>query len=443
MRAATRSGALKVAETKRSVIVMTSDKLPPRRPAAAVVFVLVGVALVGGAAWLGLRTPPQPTAATQKVAGTTESQPAPAQEAPAAEAQPAQGGGAEKDAAKAETTGEVRPSFDIVRVSPGGSTVVAGRAAPGAEVALLSNGQEVARTTANSAGQFVMLPEKQLPIGGQELSLRSNVGNEKPVASDATALVVVPPLPRPGAQTTASVSSGRAAQAGTSAATSAGAPASVPTQQATATPLPQAQSAIPAAAAPPPAEAPVAVLMAPNAVPRVLQGPDGPTASPNGQVALTVVDYDDTGSIRFAGTARPGTTVRAYVDDQAAGDAPVDARGHWGLIPKIPVSPGNHRLRADNLGPLGAVLSRMEVPFERVAFAAPDMKEGRVVVQPKQTLWRIARIAYGQGVRYTVIYKANQDQIRNPDLIYPGQVFSVPTLAPGAAASGTAPAKAN
>jgi len=48
------------------------------------------------------------------------------------------------------------------------------------------------------------------------------------------------------------------------------------------------------------------------------------------------------------------------------------------------------------------------------------------VVQPGNSLWRLARESYGDGLRYTVIYEANKDQIANPDLIYPGQVFSIP-----------------
>jgi nucleoid-associated protein YgaU len=45
-------------------------------------------------------------------------------------------------------------------------------------------------------------------------------------------------------------------------------------------------------------------------------------------------------------------------------------------------------------------------------------------------LWRISRRVYGRGVRYTVIYSANQDQIRSPRLIYPGQVFVLPPDTP-------------
>jgi nucleoid-associated protein YgaU len=49
-----------------------------------------------------------------------------------------------------------------------------------------------------------------------------------------------------------------------------------------------------------------------------------------------------------------------------------------------------------------------------------------VVVQPRQNLWRLARRAYGAGIRYTVIYQANHDQIRDPRLIYAGQIFTIP-----------------
>ena len=51
---------------------------------------------------------------------------------------------------------------------------------------------------------------------------------------------------------------------------------------------------------------------------------------------------------------------------------------------------------------------------------------GRVVIQPGNNLWRISRVIYGEGVQYTVIYQANKEQIRNPDLIYPGQIFATP-----------------
>ena len=58
--------------------------------------------------------------------------------------------------------------------------------------------------------------------------------------------------------------------------------------------------------------------------------------------------------------------------------------------------------------------------------AAPFV--GAVTVQKGDTLWAISRESYGEGVLYVRVFEANRDRIRNPDLIYPGQVFEVPAL---------------
>jgi hypothetical protein len=49
-----------------------------------------------------------------------------------------------------------------------------------------------------------------------------------------------------------------------------------------------------------------------------------------------------------------------------------------------------------------------------------------VTVQPGATLWAIARDRYGEGQLYLQVFEANKDKIRDPNLIYPGQVFTVP-----------------
>ncbi|TJV27823.1 MAG: LysM peptidoglycan-binding domain-containing protein, partial [Mesorhizobium sp.] len=60
--------------------------------------------------------------------------------------------------------------------------------------------------------------------------------------------------------------------------------------------------------------------------------------------------------------------------------------------------------------------------------AAPKLEhaDSAVIIRRRDTLWRISRRVYVQGVSYSTIYLANQDQIRNPDRIWPGQVFKVP-----------------
>jgi hypothetical protein len=171
---------------------------------------------------------------------------------------------------------------------------------------------------------------------------------------------------------------------------------------------------------------------------RVIQG-----ASPPQPLGLEAVDYDDAGTIRFAGTAAPGATVRVYVNDQHAGDVQADAAGRWALVPPAPPAVGQHRLRLDQVAAAGAVAARIEVPFQRDRIPEGSLPDGRVVVQPGNNLWRLARAAYGRGIQYTVIYQANRDQIRNPNLIFPGQVFTIPAAQPAAPSAAPTPADSN
>jgi nucleoid-associated protein YgaU len=72
------------------------------------------------------------------------------------------------------------------------------------------------------------------------------------------------------------------------------------------------------------------------------------------------------------------------------------------------------------------VQARVEVPFSQPDFSTIALNGDSVIVQPGNSLWRIARRTYGDGVQFTVIYEANKDHIRDPDLIYPGQIFNLP-----------------
>ncbi|MCZ6840921.1 MAG: LysM peptidoglycan-binding domain-containing protein, partial [Alphaproteobacteria bacterium] len=86
-------------------------------------------------------------------------------------------------------------------------------------------------------------------------------------------------------------------------------------------------------------------------------------------------------------------------------------------------------LRFDEVDAEGTVLSRLETPFEHSPLAiTQELRERKIVVQKGDNLWKFAEQYYGEGIRYSVIFSANSPLIRDPDLIYPGQVFTVPEL---------------
>jgi len=158
----------------------------------------------------------------------------------------------------------------------------------------------------------------------------------------------------------------------------------------------------------------------------VLQAPG--RISNDGELALMVVDYDEEGKTRVSGEAPPGAPVRIYVDNRRAADVVSAASGEWQAVLEDELAPGTYTLRLDQLGAGGKPVARLETPFERVSQppVAGRVAVDYVVVQPGNSLWRIARRLFGDGIKYVHIYEANQTQIRDPDLIYPGQVFEVP-----------------
>lgn len=183
-----------------------------------------------------------------------------------------------------------------------------------------------------------------------------------------------------------------------------------------------------------PAASPV-VIIADSSGARVLQSPTAPELAPEVQatVAIDSISYSDLGEVQVAGTSPSGDFVRIYLDNELSSTARIAQSGLWEL--KLPdVAPGVYTLRVDQVSDAGEVVSRVETPFKREpseklveATQEIDIKKVlAVTVQPGMTLWAISKENYGDGRLYVQVFEANKDRIRNPDLIYPGQVFTVP-----------------
>jgi nucleoid-associated protein YgaU len=160
----------------------------------------------------------------------------------------------------------------------------------------------------------------------------------------------------------------------------------------------------------------------------ILQRPaDDIKANESSKFSVDAVDYDANGKLDIVGKAPPGSLVQLYIDNQFLGRTKANERGQWSLKPEKPLPPGNYQLRADQVEPDGKVVARAEVHFAR-SVPLQDVKPGTLVVVQGNSLWRIARNTYGSGFRYTEIFEANRDQIKDADLIFPGQVFKMPGI---------------
>ncbi|MGE0421277.1 MAG: LysM peptidoglycan-binding domain-containing protein [Reyranellaceae bacterium] len=334
--------------------------------------------------------PPAPSAPPGTAPQKVEAPPAP-QPPPVGAAPPKQ------DAAAAP------PTFDNVFVRDG-RAVVSGRAPAGSRVEVQVDGRTVATVDSDSGGEWVAILDAPLPPGGHEVRLVQTPPGGRPVPSDRTVAVVIPaaaePPPLPATPPVASVP-----------------PAAAPKPSAPAQAQPPS-----AAPSPRPAAAPlvVATPTAPGGASRVLQSPPLARA---GDLVLQTVDYDELGRLTVSGQANPGETVRVYLNNAPLGYAVAGPDGRWTLSPGQATPHGPQRLRVDRLTAGGpGVAHRLEVPFERVRVKPGDS----VTIVRGDNLWNIARSALGGGERYTAIYEANRNQIRDPNLIYPGQVFVIP-----------------
>lgn len=265
----------------------------------------------------------------------------------------------------------IAPSFDAVHIGPDGKAVIAGRAAPGAEVTILDRGQEIGHVTADQNGEFVFMPDQPLPAGPQELSLASrNPGEASPTPSTKSLAVLVPDRTPAGTR-----------------------------------------------------EAPVAVLLPQNAADAARPAQLG--ARQPHRVTLDMVEYDASGRIVFTGRADATTRVELFVNDQSVASATTDASGTWSAESRAGVPIGRYRLRLEAQGPGGVIPEPLVLELRR---AAPgEIGEGNyLAVVPGNTLWHLALRSFGEGVRYVEIYRANRERIENPDRIYPGELLALP-----------------
>ena len=144
----------------------------------------------------------------------------------------------------------------------------------------------------------------------------------------------------------------------------------------------------------------------------------GPDIQP---LSLDTINYSASGDVILAGRASSNQVVRVYVDNKPVVLGAV-SDGKW--LFEIPnIKEGLYTLRVDALDDTGKVIDRVESPFQRVI---REMESGQATIQPGFTLWKLAELKYGFGYRYVQIFEANLDSIKDPDLIYPGQIFQIP-----------------
>lgn len=242
-----------------------------------------------------------------------------------------------------------------------GEAVIAGQAGKGAVVHILDNGKEIGQEKADENGQWVFIPKKALPLGARKLSLYVIDENGNKIKSKQSAVLHVSKKSNDE----------------------------------------------------------VAVIMGGDKKAKVLKAPKGQEI---GVLRIAKIDYNDNGDFKVEGMAKKNATVNLYMNNKLVLKTVADNNGFWTVETSFEMSKEKQVIRADMLGSKGKVAKRVEYKFTPVLF---DDENSMTVIKKGDCLWNIALKEYGRGTDYVIIFEANKSQIKDPNKIYVGQVFSV------------------
>jgi len=315
------------------------------------------------------------------------------------------------------------PVVSTIRIDPIGNALLAGNAVPGSVVQIVLGAEVLAEVRANSQGDFAALFDLAPSETARSLRVRIQLDDGSVVVADDTILVAAVKAAEPPVEmATATQSEAPPKQVATlDAAPEKDEPAAtelVQTAEETSIKAPVETASATAQVAP-------TILRSQGDTVEIVQG------APDlvGDIGIDTITYDELGNVVLSGRGKNERVVQVYLDDEPVRTVDIGDEGTW-RTELSDVEEGVYTLRIDALDADGTVVSRLETPFERapvqVAASVAQPGEVFVTVQPGFTLWGIAKSQYGDGLRYVQVFEANRALIRDPDLIYPGQVFEVP-----------------
>ena len=274
----------------------------------------------------------------------------------------------------------VTPAFDLLRVEPDGSTVIAGRGQPNTRLEIRNGETVVATADIGPSGDFAAVFDQPLAAGDYQLTLNTKDDKGATKTSEEVATVSVPKdaggellamVSRPGEASrliTVPEAAGKAAD------TASAEPAAneVASAEAGGTPALAADGEA--------AEATEAQQVSDDAKPADASGTAAAVATAKAEARVSAVELE--GKRMFiAGTAKPGALVRIYADDKLVGEAKADEQGHYVVDGTIDLAVGRHTVRADVMSADGGKVDfRASVPFDR-----PEGEQVAVVAQENAT----------------------------------------------------------
>ncbi|UVD57974.1 LysM peptidoglycan-binding domain-containing protein [Rhizobium sp. Pop5] len=273
----------------------------------------------------------------------------------------------------AKDAGPKLPAFDVLRVEPDGSTVIAGSAEPNGKLEVLDGEKVVTTADVGASGDFAAVLDDPLSAGDHQLVLKFTSKDGKSMLSEEVATISVPKdgngadllamVSKPGAASriiTAPKGGTEVADASNPASPLADKPATGETSAApAATPAPTGELALQTPGLP---DAASGSANPQPAAPGTAES--GKTVAPD--VMVNAVEIEGN-KIFIAGTTRSNAKVLGYADDSLVGQDTAGSDGHFVIDGVAALSVGDHKIRVDVVDAAGKVIVRASVNFNRPA----------------------------------------------------------------------------
>ncbi|PPR42586.1 MAG: hypothetical protein CFH30_00512 [Alphaproteobacteria bacterium MarineAlpha8_Bin1] len=143
-------------------------------------------------------------------------------------------------------------------------------------------------------------------------------------------------------------------------------------------------------------------------------------------MSIDYVNYLPNLDILISGQMIPNKRIEFFVDNEIIGNVTSDDFGSWNFTYNLKSYNEDFEVLAVSIIENKEVT--LTIPLSYTEFSSIELDKRKFVVQPGNSLWRIARKTLGGGIFYTEIFKSNYAKISDPNLIFPGQVFIIPKL---------------
>ena len=330
---------------------------------------------------------------------------------------------------KKESSNILPPKFDLFSVDEAGSATIAGKGLAGQTLEIIVDGEVISNVIPDKNGDFATILDIGISDNPRSLTLKTKHSDGREVISDETVLItpILKGSDKPQEQALDVKDDDQHSTEKSEVKTTSS------DQSKTEKPTLSNEEEN--------SEVSIAIVSSKEVkVITPIQQRNAPKVT---DVIIDAISYDEQGEVLLAGRGVEDQHIRIYVDNKPIKTSEIKADGTWSLDLEE-IDAGVYILRIDQLDADGLVTSRTETPFQKetaevakkMASLQSSSEDGgsprigaglsTVIIQPGYTLWAVARRTYGLGMQYVRIYHANKDQILDPDLIYPGQIFKLP-----------------